>query len=87
VTLHGMALNVEPDLSHFAGIVPCGVSDRRYGVTSLADFGLTATMQDVDLALRREFEALFGATDYSVGSMENRSPGRTGARSSAPPSR
>ena len=39
VTLHGFALNVEPDLSHFSGIVPCGVSDPRYGVTSLADLG------------------------------------------------
>ena len=61
VTLHGMALNVEPDLSHFSGIVPCGVSEQRYGVTSLADLGLTATMPDVDMVLRREFEALFGA--------------------------
>ncbi len=40
VTLHGIALNVEPDLSHFSGIVPCGVSDQRYGVTSLFDLGL-----------------------------------------------
>lgn len=62
VTLHGISLNVEPDLSHFGGIVPCGISEARYGVTSLADLGLTATMDDVDLALRREFEALFGAT-------------------------
>jgi lipoyl(octanoyl) transferase len=87
VTLHGMALNVDPDLSHFAGIVPCGVSEQRYGVTSLADLGLTATMHDVDLALRREFETLFGPADYAVASMENTSPGRRGARSSAVPSR
>ena len=60
VTLHGIAINVEPDLAHFSGIVPCGVSDQRYGVTSLADLGLTATMADVDMALRREFETLFG---------------------------
>ena len=60
ITLHGIAINVDPDLSHFAGIVPCGVSERRYGVTSLADLGITATMPDLDLALRREFEALFG---------------------------
>ncbi len=39
VTLHGMALNIDPDLSHFSGIVPCGVSEKRYGVTSLADLG------------------------------------------------
>jgi lipoyl(octanoyl) transferase len=62
ITLHGIAINVEPDLTHFAGIVPCGVSERRYGVTSLADLGITATMADVDVALRREFEALFGQT-------------------------
>jgi lipoyl(octanoyl) transferase len=62
VTLHGMALNVEPELSHFAGIVPCGVSDTRYGVTSLADLGLPVSMAEVDMVLRREFEALFGAT-------------------------
>ena len=62
ITLHGIAINVEPDLTHFAGIVPCGVSERRYGVTSLADLGITATMADVDVALRREFEALFGPT-------------------------
>src|SRR5579872_1697399 len=62
VTLHGIALNVDPDLSHFSGIVPCGVSEQRYGVTSLADLGLTTTMADVDSALRREFEKLFGKT-------------------------
>ena len=62
VTLHGIALNVEPDLSHFSGIVPCGVSEPRYGVTSLADLGLTVTMPEVDMILRREFETLFGAT-------------------------
>ena len=62
ITLHGIAINVEPDLTHFAGIVPCGVSERRYGVTSLHDLGITATMADVDVALRREFEALFGQT-------------------------
>jgi lipoyl(octanoyl) transferase len=62
VTLHGLALNVEPNLAHFAGIVPCGVSDRRFGVTSLVDLGLPVTMSDVDLVLRREFETLFGPT-------------------------
>jgi len=62
VTLHGISLNVEPDLTHFSGIVPCGISEQRYGVTSLADLGLTATMDDVDTALRRQFERLFGAT-------------------------
>jgi lipoyl(octanoyl) transferase len=63
VTLHGIALNVAPDLSHFSGIVPCGVSNPRHGVTSLADLGVTATMADVDAVLRREFETLFGPTE------------------------
>jgi lipoyl(octanoyl) transferase len=62
VSLHGIALNVAPDLSHFSGIVPCGVSEPRYGVTSLADLGLLVSMAEVDMALRAEFEALFGAT-------------------------
>jgi lipoyl(octanoyl) transferase len=62
VTLHGIALNVAPDLGHFAGIVPCGVADLRYGVTSLADLGRIPTMAEVDTALRREFERLFGPT-------------------------
>ena len=71
VTLHGVALNVDCDLSHYAGIVPCGVSEPRYGVTSLADLGITATMNDLDLALRAEFEKLFGTTvDYTVGRQE-----------------
>jgi lipoyl(octanoyl) transferase len=62
VSLHGIALNVAPDLSHYSGILACGVSDARYGVTSLRDLGVTASMDDVDAALRKEFAALFGAT-------------------------
>jgi len=62
VTLHGVALNVEPELTHFSGIVPCGVSGQRYGVTSLVDLGVPVTLPEVDMVLRREFEALFGAT-------------------------
>jgi lipoyl(octanoyl) transferase len=58
VSLHGFAINVEPDLSHFAGIVPCGIAD--HGVTSLADLGLTATMSDVDIALRAAFGETIG---------------------------
>jgi lipoyl(octanoyl) transferase len=58
VTFHGVALNVKPELSHFSGIVPCGISG--HGVTSLADLGVTATMADVDLALRRSFAKVFG---------------------------
>jgi lipoyl(octanoyl) transferase len=68
VTLHGMAINVDPDLSHFTGIVPCGVNEQKYGVTSLADLGVGASLQDVDKILRREFELLFGApADQAVG--------------------
>jgi lipoyl(octanoyl) transferase len=63
ISLHGIALNVDCDLSHFAGIVPCGISDARYGVTSLADLGRPATMAAVDVALRQEFEELFGKTE------------------------
>jgi lipoyl(octanoyl) transferase len=62
ISLHGVSLNVAPDLSHFSGIVPCGVSNPSYGVTSLADLGVTATLEQVDAVLRREFEPLFGPT-------------------------
>jgi lipoyl(octanoyl) transferase len=62
VSLHGIALNVAPDLTHFSGIVPCGVAEARFGVTSLADLGRDATVAEVDRALRHEFEALFGAS-------------------------
>jgi len=62
ISLHGIALNVDPELAHFSGIVPCGVSDPRHGVTSLTDLGLPVTMAEVDSLLRREFEALFGPT-------------------------
>ena len=58
VTFHGVALNVDPDLTHFSGIVPCGI--REHGVTSLADLGLPVTMADVDVALRVAFEEVFG---------------------------
>jgi lipoyl(octanoyl) transferase len=57
---------VAPDLTHFAGIVPCGVADARYGVTSLADLGVKASMAEVDAALRREFQILFGRTEIAV---------------------
>jgi lipoyl(octanoyl) transferase len=60
VTFHGISLNVDADLAHFAGIVPCGI--KEHGVTSLADLGLTATMADVDVALRKAFETVFGPT-------------------------
>lgn len=57
VSWHGIALNVHPDLSHFGGIVPCGISE--HGVTSLAALGVTATMADVDAALKSCWEAVF----------------------------
>ena len=60
VTFHGVALNVEPDLASFSGIVPCGVSQAHLGVTSLVDLGLPVTMAEVDGTLRREFAARFG---------------------------
>lgn len=60
VTLHGISLNVDPDLTHFSGIVPCGVANPQYGVTSLVDLGLPVSMFDADAALRAEFEAVFG---------------------------
>jgi lipoyl(octanoyl) transferase len=62
VTLHGFALNIEPDLTHFSGIVPCGVADARHGVTSFADLGLTTSMSEADTVLRAQFAPLFGAT-------------------------
>jgi lipoyl(octanoyl) transferase len=61
VSFHGISINVEPDLTHFDAIVPCGVADPRYGVTSLVDLGHTLTMAEVDLALRQAFAEVFGA--------------------------
>jgi len=60
VTFHGLSLNVDPDLDHFSGIVPCGIS--AYGVTSLVDLGLLVTMADADIRLRAAFEEVFGET-------------------------
>ncbi|MEH3116434.1 MAG: lipoyl(octanoyl) transferase LipB [Methylorubrum populi] len=60
VSLHGISLNVEPDLTHFSGIVPCGV--REHGVTSLADLGRIVSLPEVDMALRAAFEPVFGPT-------------------------
>jgi lipoyl(octanoyl) transferase len=58
VSFHGLSINVTPDLSHFSGIVPCGITD--YGVTSLADLGVDVSMSDLDAALARNFVRLFG---------------------------
>ncbi|MHA7969143.1 lipoyl(octanoyl) transferase LipB [Rhizobium sp. CAU 1783] len=60
VSFHGLSINVDPDLSHFSGIVPCGIS--AYGVTSLVDLGLLVMMPDVDVRLRESFEEVFGPT-------------------------
>ena len=60
VSFHGISINVEPDLSHFSAIMPCGIADPRYGVTSLVDLGHTVGLTDVDLALQGAFEEIFG---------------------------
>ena len=62
VSFHGISLNVEPELSHYADITPCGIADAHLGVTSLADLGHVVTMAEVDAALRAAFEPVFGPT-------------------------
>ncbi|MCF3592947.1 lipoyl(octanoyl) transferase LipB [Rhodobacteraceae bacterium LMO-12] len=57
ISFHGISINVEPDLDHFSGIVPCGISE--YGVTSLVDLGLPVTMPDLDSALQKTFSTIF----------------------------
>jgi lipoyl(octanoyl) transferase len=57
ISFHGISINVEPDLAHFDGIVPCGITD--HGVTSLVDLGLPVTMADLDVVLKSSFEAVF----------------------------
>ena len=59
ISFHGISINVEPDLDHFNGIVPCGITE--HGVTSLVDLGLPVTMDDVDVALQRSFDDVFGS--------------------------
>lgn len=61
VSFHGISINVEPELDHFTGIVPCGITE--HGVTSLVDLGYPVTMEDVDVALRQSFDALFDSRD------------------------
>ena len=60
ITFHGISLNIAPDLSHYDGIVPCGITDQ--GVTSFEDLGILLSMEEVDSVLRGRFEAIFGAT-------------------------
>lgn len=61
VSFHGISINVEPDLEHFTGIVPCGITE--HGVTSLVDLGLPVTMSDVDVALKRSFDLAFESAE------------------------
>src|SRR5207244_516265 len=67
VSFHGIAINVEPDLSHFSAIVPCGVADARYGVTSLVDLGHPVGLADLDIALRQAFAELFVRVEAPAG--------------------
>lgn len=60
VSFHGISLNVEPDLAHFSGIVPCGIGEEKFGVTSLVDLGLPVTMPEADAALKAAFASIFG---------------------------
>jgi lipoyl(octanoyl) transferase len=69
VTFHGISINVEPELSHFSGIVPCGI--REHGVTSLVDLGLPVTMADLDVALKANFQRIFGVAGSSRASAED----------------
>ena len=62
VSYHGIAINVDPDLGHFDGIVPCGIASTHFGVTSLVDLGHAIGMAEVDMLLRQEFERVFGPT-------------------------
>ncbi|PYE28346.1 lipoyl(octanoyl) transferase [Rhizobium sp. PP-F2F-G20b] len=77
VSFHGLSLNVDPDLDHFGGIVPCGI--RGHGVTSLVDLGLPVMMEDADMRLRDAFEAVFGptVTDTTVSAPAGDAPARS----------
>ena len=86
VSFHGVAVNVEPDLSHYAGIIPCGISE--HGVTSLVDLGLPVAMADLDLALARHFERRFPALGPGAKSNPAAGPrvaGTTSLRSGSQP--
>ena len=69
VTFHGISLNVDPNLEHYSGIVPCGVTG--YGVTSLVDLGIPVSMAEVDIALKAEFERVFGSTTLAAPAPEH----------------
>jgi lipoyl(octanoyl) transferase len=71
ITLHGISLNVAPDLAHYAGVLPCGVTEQKWGVTSLQDLGIEAKMSDVDVALRASFEEIFGPVEAASEAHES----------------
>jgi lipoyl(octanoyl) transferase len=79
VSYHGVALNIDPDLDHFRGIVPCGVSER--GVTSLARLGVTASMAKVDIVLRSTFDEVFAVAPACAAGTLSRTAGESGERS------
>ena len=72
VSFHGISINLDPDLSHFDGIVPCGVTG--HGVTSLVDLGLPVTMDDLDVALKRGFDTVFGPPPADARSVAAATP-------------
>src|SRR5438270_13157977 len=74
VTYHGVALNVDPELDHFRGIVPCGVSE--HGVTSLARLGIAVSLAEVDIALRATFDEVFAAAAVGTAGLDRGRPGR-----------
>ena len=84
VTYHGMAINIDPDLDHYRGIIPCGIDPEvsGHGVTSLANLGIAATMADVDAALRATFDLVFG--DAAFGEPSACAPEPTIRTSSRP---
>ena len=85
VSYHGVALNIDPDLDHFRGIVPCGVdpASSGHGVTSLAQLGITVPMADVDSALRATFEDVFAAESACIPDLDRGRPGRIAGETTA----
>jgi lipoyl(octanoyl) transferase len=69
IAFHGIAINVDPELAHFEGIVPCGIADPRFGVTSLAKLGVAASLDDLDRALKRHFDPVFNPTGFGQPAM------------------
>lgn len=84
VTSHGVALNVSPDLEHFSGIVPCGIAEPRFGVTSLAALGVSVPMVEVDKVLRETFEDVFGIEEAQMDRITSSAVGEIPARRRPP---